>query len=451
VSSIARIRVLLAIVVALTLVLPARHTDARGPDLRMRPNDGPVGGIVTARGEGFASGENVHLWWSEPELEVATVLADGDGAFSVDFTVPDVPPGAYEVTAIGETTGETAVASDEFDVTVPDDHRRDGPHPEPSAVVLGTPAPLSSELAPNACDLDGTRAVAVSTSTGLEAALADALPGDHIALADGTYRGNFVAENNGSATDPIALCGGRGAVIDGGAWSESGYALHLRGDHWAVSGITVTNAQKGVMADGVTGIVIDGIEVHTIGHEAIYFRTHSTDNTIQNSEIHDTGLDNEKFGEGIYLGTAVSNWSRYTDGEPDRSDRNRVLANRIWNTTSESIDAKEGSEGGLIEGNVFDGSMLSGADSWVDVKGNGYVVRGNTGTASPQDGFQTHVIDDMRWGRGNVFEGNVAIVNGPGAGFYIHQPDESGNIVRCDNRVEGAAFGLTNLEGGCNG
>jgi hypothetical protein len=119
-----------------------------------------------------------------------------------------------------------------------------------------------------------------------------------------------------------------------------------------------------------------------------------------------------------------------------------VLGNRFWNTTSESVDIKGGTEGGEVTGNVFDGSLLSGGDSWVDVKGN-------LGVNSPQDGFQTHVIDDTEWGRDNVFEANVAEVNGPGVGFYIHQPEESRNVVRCDNEVRDAADGFTNLEEGC--
>ena len=205
----------------------------------------------------------------------------------------------------------------------------------------------------------------------------------------------------------------------------------------------------GVLAVGVTGVVLVGLVVSDIGHEAVHFRAFSTDNVVQFSDIHDTGLDNEKFGEGVYLGTAVSNWPKYSNGEPDTSDRNRVLYNRIWNTTAESVDVKEGTAGGVVAGNVFDGSGLVGADSWVDVKGNGYLIVGNEGITSPQDGFQTHVIDDMEWGRHNIFAANVATVDGPGVGFYIHQPDESANLVLCDNVVEGAAGGVTNLEEGC--
>lgn len=61
------------------------------------------------------------------------------------------------------------------------------------------------------------------------------------------------------------------------------------------------------------------------------------------------------------------------------------------------------------------------------------------------------MIDNLEWGRGNTFEANVANVNGPGVGFYLHQPDESGNVVRCDNVIIGAGSGFTNRDGGCDG
>jgi hypothetical protein len=300
----------------------------------------------------------------------------------------------------------------------------------------------------SACDGEATRVIDVANAAELTAALADATPGDRIQLADGTYPGNFVAEVDGSEDRRIALCGSRAAVLDGGGWQESGYALHITGDAWSVEGITITNAQKGVMADGVNFVILNRIEVHTTGHEAVHFRTHSSDNIIANSDIHDTGLDNEKFGEGVYLGTAVSNWGKHTNGEPDESNRNQVLANRIWNTSSESVDVKEGTEGGVIAGNSFNGAGMTGADSWVDMKGNGYVIRGNTGVDSPQDGFQTHVIDNMEWGTDNVFEANIATVNAGGVGFYIHQPEDTANVVRCDNVVEGASA-FSNLEPEC--
>jgi hypothetical protein len=316
------------------------------------------------------------------------------------------------------------------------------------ATLLVSHVPPSAAQPDDTCPVDAARHVNVSDAGELETALADVEPGDVIQLADGTYDGTFVADNDGTADARATLCGSRAAVIDGGD-VNGGYALHITADYWTVSGITITNAQKGIILDGANFTLLDQIEVHTIGDEAVHFRAHSSDNVIQDSETPDTGFRREKFGEGVYIGSAVSNWEKYSNGEEDRSDRNQVLRNHIWNTTSEGIDIKEGTTGGLIEGNVLDGSALSGADSWVDVKGNEYVIRDNVGTNSPEDGYQTHVINNLDWGRDNLFERNTAEVNGSGYGFYIHEPDESHNLVRCDNQVADADSGFANVE--CEG
>jgi hypothetical protein len=424
--------------------------EARDPDLRVRPNDGPPGTSVLVRGRDFPAGATGTIAWGDLSISFGEFSASEEGDFEVTITVPDLSPGDYEVAAISHVAA--TVPTDTFTIEPPEgeDAPSVPPSGTPESIATGQSAPVVPDFVPNACDEPGAREVAVATSAELTAAIAGARPGDRITLADGAYPGNFETVVNGAADAPIALCGSRTATIAGEGWQESGYALHLTGDYWTVSGITVINAQKGVMADGVTGVVLDGIEVHTIGHEAVHFRNHSTDNVVQRSDIHDTGLDNEKFGEGVYLGTAVSNWERITGGGPDQSHRNRVLGNRIWNTTSESVDIKEGTEGGEVVGNVFDGSMLSGADSWVDVKGNDYLISGNLGVNTTQDGFQTHVIDDMEWGRNNTFTGNIARMDAPGFAFYIHQPEETNNIVSCDNEVEGSAgSGLTNIPGGC--
>lgn len=47
------------------------------------------------------------------------------------------------------------------------------------------------------------------------------------------------------------------------------------------------------------------------------------------------------------------------------------------NCTAECIDAKEGTIGGLILGNKFNSTGITGAnsgDSWMDVKGNNCVI-----------------------------------------------------------------------------
>ncbi|MCU1424884.1 MAG: hypothetical protein JWM51_1175 [Microbacteriaceae bacterium] len=307
--------------------------------------------------------------------------------------------------------------------------------PAPTGEPSGSPAPS----APGDC---AAATISVATAEELASALDEAAPGDTISLAPGTYQDRFVAKTSGTPQAPITLCGTAASVLDGGG-IRKGYVLHLDGaQYWNLVGFAVTNGQKGVMADGTVGSVIRNLTVYGIGDEAIHLRRSSTDNSVLGNTIRDTGLRKEKFGEGVYVGTAESNWCDVSDCKPDPSDRNLIEGNTISSTTSESVDLKEGTSDGIVRGNHFDGSSITGADSWVDVKGNGYLIEGNTGVNTPGDGYQTHEILDG-WGTGNVFRDNTAEVNGPGFGYAL--TPERGNVVECNNTASGAGEGDMNV------
>jgi len=309
------------------------------------------------------------------------------------------------------------------------------------ACLATTTLIISAVTVPGTASAD--RIVNVSTVSQLTAALQNALPGDEIRMADGTYAGKFTITRSGTTSAPIILTGSRNAVIDGQGTSN-GRTVQLQADNWRLVGFTVTNGQKGIMALGAHNTIIDGVLVHHIGDEAIHFRDNSTDNTVQNSEITDTGLREPGFGEGLYFGQAVSNWP---NGQPDRSDRNKAINNKIGpDVRAEHLDLKEGTTGGEVRGNTFDGTGMSGenfADSWIDVKGNGYQITGNRGSNALQDGFQTHV-QVTGWGNDNVFSGNTADVQAPGFGFNVAS-SSSGNVVCTNNTVTNAGSGTANI------
>ena len=303
------------------------------------------------------------------------------------------------------------------------------------------PAPPVSPV-PAFHDVTCPSATAVHSADELTRALAAVRPGGAIRLSDGVYPGKFVATVSGTAAQPIFLCGGPAAVLDGGG-VKAGYALHLdHASYWRLVGFAVHNAQKGVVLDGSKHSIVQGLTVSEVGDEAIHLRTASSDNVVTGNTIHDTGKRRDKFGEGIYVGSAESNWCTYTKCGPDRSDRNLVRDNHISATTSENVDIKEGTTSGWLVDNTFDGSSLSGADSWVDVKGNGWLISGNSGHHSPLDGFQTHQVV-AGWGSRNTFRSNDAAVDGPGYGYNL--APVAGNSVACDNRATGAAKGLSNV------
>jgi hypothetical protein len=289
--------------------------------------------------------------------------------------------------------------------------------------------------------------VEVSTTPQLLAALAAAAPGTVISLADGTYDGTFTGSTSGKADSPIWLCGGRDAVLRGPN-TDDGVVLHLRQvANWRLVGFTVRQGQKGVMADGVTASVFQDLAVTEIGDEAVHLRSASTGNVVRGLSISETGLRREKFGEGIYVGSAESNWCEISDCEPDRSDGNVVIANTISDTTAENVDIKEGTIGGVVADNTFNGAGMTGeADSWVDVKGNGWLIQNNYGTSAKTSGFQVNEQADG-WGTANTFDHNTADVRGPGYGYELRDPTsdpDADNRVLCTNTATGAAKGLTN-------
>jgi hypothetical protein len=369
-------------------------------------------------------------------LDGNTVLDDRDPPFTVHLDA--MAAGKHTLTARVRTKTESSEVEAAFTAT------GEGATATPSAPSATVP-PAALAAIPSAPD--PLRTVPVSTADQLTAALSDAQPGDLIQLADGQYSGHFVANRPATAKTPITVRGSRNAVIDGGSISE-GYGFHLdNADYWRLDGFTIQNGQKGVMTDQTNGAVITGLLVRNVGDEGIHLRNFSTDNFVAGCTVSGTGRKERGFGEGIYIGTAKSNWARFSAGKPDNSDRNQIIGNTISGVTAEAVDIKEATTGGVLSNNSFDGSTITGAnsaDSWVDVKGNNWRIEGNTGVSSPKDGIQTHALVDG-WGTGNIITGNKLDVRGPGYGVSIDKPNRTKNIVSCSNTVTAAASGPSNV------
>jgi Cellulose binding domain len=338
--------------------------------------------------------------------------------------------------------------------------------PSTSPSASKSPSPSPSSTAP------GGRTVNVSTAAQLKAALANARPGDTIHLADGSYVGAFYGTVSGTSTAPVTLTGSRNAVLSnpngacdpnipaGAPVSYCGYGFHLnRANYWNLVGFSVGSSAKGIVFDSANHSVVDGVQVSRSDLEGIHLRTASSDNVVRNSFIHDTGVTEPGFAEGLYFGSAQSNWDKYGENGgtgPDRSDRNQALTNTFGpNVGGEHIDIKEGTVAGAIVGNHFNGG-LSGqhfADSWLDVKGNNYTLTGNVGVYGTNagvlvDGYQVHQIL-APYGCGNVWRSNSSDLGGVG-NYAINVTDQSRcsgnpNVVYSSNTVTNAKIGLTNI------
>ncbi|WP_231500322.1 cellulose binding domain-containing protein [Saccharothrix sp. NRRL B-16314] len=130
----------------------------------------------------------------------------------------------------------------------------------------------------------GGSTVDVSTAAQLQAALAAATPGQTIRMAAGVYRGAFAITRPGTAAAPATLTGPADAVLvnDGPSGSapgcptptpgwDPGYGLWLHdAPHWNLTGFTVRESKKGIVADNSHHTVIDRVHVHHVDEEAVH-------------------------------------------------------------------------------------------------------------------------------------------------------------------------------------
>ena len=100
--------------------------------------------------------------------------------------------------------------------------------------------------------------------------------------------------------------------------------------------VTIRSAAKGIVLDRSNHNVIDGVHVTNIGDEGIHFRGFSSHNLLVNSAMDNTGVDSPNYGEGVYIGSAQSNWETHSGGEPGNSNRNQIIDNTITDTAREA-------------------------------------------------------------------------------------------------------------------
>ena len=84
----------------------AQPTTAAAPALTLSESKAAVGASITANGSGFKPSETVDVTFNGQSVGTPTVA--GNGAFSLSFAVPEVPPGTYGVLAKGRDSGLSA-------------------------------------------------------------------------------------------------------------------------------------------------------------------------------------------------------------------------------------------------------------------------------------------------------------------------------------------------------
>jgi len=101
----ARILTVIFVGMMLTTALSIVSVKASPITVAISPTSGPVGTPVTVSGNATASGE-VRVYFVN--LFAATTTANSTGGYSVNITVPTLPAGAWSISVLDVTTGDTA-------------------------------------------------------------------------------------------------------------------------------------------------------------------------------------------------------------------------------------------------------------------------------------------------------------------------------------------------------
>ena len=207
-----------------------------------------------------------------------------------------------------------------------------------------------------------------------------ALPGDMIELLPGRYSPIYAHEDHsatgtgkcrwpriaadgtiyelhGKPNKFITFCGTPSlSVIDGYPKNSNGAGiLVVKSSYIRVAGFTVENVLRGVDIQSTSNSEFLYITTNHTWHEGVRIRYHSSNNTLQHSNIQHTGKGYVGNGEGVYIGTASG--QTVLCGNPKDETHYTVVRDNVFgpNVPSENVDIKEYTTGGKVINNIFDG------------------------------------------------------------------------------------------------
>ncbi len=305
--------------------------------------------------------------------------------------------------------------------------------------------------------------------------------GGVILIKNGTYSPLTIKNIKRTGYNPLYLCG---ETKTGVVFKESNESEYTPGNtqtgiavecssYVTLHNLSVRNSKKGLYVRSSTNVIASHTTYRLIGEEAVHFGHTTQKSGLYSSNVQYTGLATPEYGEGIYIGNHLSNWTRYpkdcaipNNSGVDGTNNITVQNNTIKNTAAEAVDIKEGSYNNSIVNNNIEGNLSVAADRSIVIRSSNNIVKNNTIiTDLPnKDGITVYAppsntpppADGTRWGTGNIIEGNnITFSTAPefdtndlgiratfdrkqgkanyGINFLIYP-----NLVGCDNTSTGA-------------
>lgn len=318
-----------------------------------------------------------------------------------------------------------------------------GPGARPSSigVLRSKPSPTGRVLHVSAGADAGGNGSKARPFASINAALAEAKAGDTVAVGKGTYRSPVTTVRAGKPGKPIRIVGS-GARITGDGEGRLVQILH---SHVTLESFDLSKGNILVWVFHAKGARILGNNLHDASGECIRLKYFARANEVAGNRIDGCGRegfdlsDDDKNGEGIYIGTAPEQLDRNPTDEPDASNDNWIHDNEI-SVPAECVDVKEAATGNRVEHNTCTGGK--------DPDGAGFSSRGRA-TVFVANVSSGHAGAGIRLGGDEETDGLLNTVVGN------HLTDSRGyglKIMRhpqgliCGNDIHGNQAGLTNSD-----
>jgi hypothetical protein len=270
----------------------------------------------------------------------------------------------------------------------------------------------------------------VTTSAELTTAMAAAVAGDEIVLANGTYTGTYTTGNAGTSGNPITLraLNKHQAILDPGARAcNTTVGLSIADSFWTVKDLHFRDHSRVIQVQSsVTNTNIEDNIFETWTAEGILLSTDSSGTTI----------DENVFGYGLGCGTATENDAVLVFN----SSSNTITRNIIVGNGRNGYSAAGGGQGtGQVSGGGIHVTTFSGGSS------NNNVIQGNMGYGSNYSSMRVTSGPDGVTATGNMVRDNIQFQNEAGQMSTDDCTDDANSFI--NNIVWGGYFNQWSTKG----
>lgn len=181
--------------------------------------------------------------------------------------------------------------------------------------------------------------VVVNSGNDLNAVINGSNSGDTVLIKAGEYPSVSLSDKKCSEKAPLVIrpMDSNKVIISGDTVSR-GCALEIKNcSYIIIEGLTFTNAMWGIYVRNSDHIIIRNNEIYNTGQEGSHIGRSSKYVDVLRNRIHNTGLFNSKWAEGVYVGSGS-----YSAGNfPDNCEYIWIEDNLIYETgNAEGINIK---------------------------------------------------------------------------------------------------------------